>query len=145
MNGKTRIWLRRKRHRALRWEQELWDLQSFLHLAKGKPLSSCPVPRAGSRGSLRMETWGQDVSGNNRFEKVVSLMCWQQGAVGNAQLRPPAPAESCTFKKWNPKSSEGRMLWWEKRAWTSESYRFGWESQLLSYQLCDLGPLLSHL
>lgn len=57
-----------------------------------------------------MGKWGQDVSGNNRFEKVVSLTRWQQGVVGNAQLRPRAPTESCTFKKWNPKSSEGRML-----------------------------------
>lgn len=40
----------------------------FLYLAKGKPLSSCPVPRAGSRGSHHMGKRGQDVSGDNTFK-----------------------------------------------------------------------------
>lgn len=53
---------------------------------------------------------GHDVSRNNRFKRVVSLMCLQWGAVGNAQSCPPAPAGSCTLKKWNSRASEGKKL-----------------------------------
>lgn len=32
------------------------------------------------------------------------------GIVGNAQLRPPAPTDSCGSKKWNSRASEDRLL-----------------------------------
>lgn len=63
---------------------------SFLHLAKGKHLFFCPVPRARSRGSCHMGKRGQDVSAKNRF-KVGRPQCAGSQCVGKTQLCPPAP------------------------------------------------------
>lgn len=62
---------------------------------------------------------GQDVSGITDSRRGVPNVL-AAGAVGSAQLRPAAPVGSCSFKKWDSRASEDRLLQWKTKVWTLE-------------------------
>lgn len=111
------------------------EICNFLHLAKGKHLSSCPVPGLGAEGAA---IWGSEdrmsLGITDSRRGVPNVLA--AGVVGSAQLRPPAPVGSCSLKKWNSRASEDRLLRW-KKVWTLESQSLGENPSYSTHQLCD--------
>lgn len=103
--------------------------QSMLHLAQGKLLCSCPVPKTWCRGSLHMGNWGQDVSRNKQIwrENDVPYVLGQEGCFWHVPISCPAPGRICTLEKWNLGSSGSEA---GKKLETQESHRPEWQYQL---------------